>query len=190
MAQHLAAGGVASQWLPLYELSTEDVRTVIATWCAAFEHTSAWLTAYDLALVGSNQPLDLGIEALVGATAARLGEVGVAGPRELEALLVARDADLRAYAAGVAPMRLDRPILELRAPLSFLAGYSTEVLAWAGREEFVATLPAAVQPHARAWRGQLERFLRELPQGWSRAAGNYGRALLGLPDLATPSPGH
>ncbi|MCZ6598375.1 MAG: fused MFS/spermidine synthase, partial [Planctomycetota bacterium] len=54
MAAHLAPGGIASQWLPLYQLSDEDVRTVVATWCAAFETTAAWLTAYDLALIGWN----------------------------------------------------------------------------------------------------------------------------------------
>ncbi|HVS18271.1 MAG TPA: fused MFS/spermidine synthase, partial [Planctomycetota bacterium] len=189
MADHLAEGGVASQWLPLYELSTLDVRTVVATWCAAFEHTSAWLTAYDLALVGSRAPLPERVGELPPAVARRLAEVGVHGPLDLEALLVARDGDLRTWSAGVTPMTLDRPILEARAPLSFLAGYSTEVLAWAGRAELVATLSEAVQPRAREGREHLRRFLAELPDGWSLAAANYGRALLGRPALAPPAPG-
>lgn len=188
MAAHLAEGGVASQWLPLYELSTLDVQTVVATWCAAFEHTSAWLTAYDLALVGSAAPLPESVGPFPARVSEHLAEVGVAGPLELEALLVARDGDLRAWSAGVAPMTLDRPILEARAPFSFLAGYSTEVLAWAGRAAFVETLPEAVRPHARAGRELLRRFLADLPQGWSLAAANYGRALLGRPDLAPHSP--
>ena len=54
---------------------------------------------------------------------------------------VADDADLRAYAAGAVPATLDRPVLELRAPFSYLSGYSAEVLACAGRAEFVPRLP-------------------------------------------------
>jgi len=189
MAAHLNEGGVASQWLPLYELSTLDVRTVVATWCAAFEHTSAWLTAYDLALVGSRTPLPERVEALPPAVARHLAEVGVADALDVEALLVARDADLRAWSAGVAPMTLDRPILEARAPLSFLAGYSTEVLAWAARADFVDTLPEPVRARAERGRELVRRFLADLPRGWSLAAANYGRALLGRPDLAPHPPG-
>ena len=32
MRSRLAPGGIASQWLPLYQLSDRDVRTVVATW--------------------------------------------------------------------------------------------------------------------------------------------------------------
>jgi spermidine synthase len=188
MAQHLAPGGVASQWLPLYELSTLDVRTVVATWCAAFPYTSAWLTAYDLALVGALEPLPERVHAFSPRVAEHLAQVGVRDALALDALLVARDADLRAWSSGTAPMTLDRPILEARAPLSFLSGYSTEVLAWAGRAEFVETLPEDLRPRARQARAHLERFLDELPSGWSRAAARYGRALLELPELAPPRP--
>jgi spermidine synthase len=183
MAAHLEPGGVASQWLPLYELSTRDVRTVVATWTAAFPHTSAWLTAYDLALIGSNDPLasELPRAALPVRAARSLAEVGVHSIDELQALLVARDADLRSQAGDEPPMRLDRPILELRAPLAYLKGYSTEVLAWAARGEIVASLPASSQARAREVRNLLARFLDELPQGWGQAAGSYGRALLALP---------
>ena len=100
---------------------------------------------------------------------------------ELQALQVARDADLRAQAGGEPPMRLDRPILELRAPLASLQGYSTEVLAWAARSEIVTSLPQPSQARAREVRDLLARFLDELPQGWGQAAGSYGRALLALP---------
>ena len=89
---------------------------------------------------------------------------------------------MRAYCEGVEPMQLDRPILELRAPFSFLAGYSREVLAWAGRPEFVETLPASARPRALRQRTLLARFLADLPSGWSAAAGTYGRALLAVPE--------
>ena len=187
MAAHLAPGGVASQWLPLYQLSTEDVQTVIATWCAAFPHTSAWLTAYDLALVGSAQPLageaQLHTISLPPELAAHLSEAGVHSAPELAALAVAGDGELRDYVYGVVPMRDDKPVLEFRAPFSYLGGYSTEVLAWAGRDAFVDGLPSASRGRAREVRAILRTFIEELPGGWTRAAKAYGEELLSLPPL-------
>ncbi len=182
MAAHLAPGGVASQWLPLYQLSELDVKTVIATWEAAFEHTSAWLTAYDLALVGSNEPLasDLSALELPSAVAEHLAEAGVHSAAGLAALEVARDADLRSYVSGIPAMRDDRPVLEFRAPLSFLAGYSLEVLAWAGRDDFVASLPVVSQARAHEVRLLLREFLRNAPSNPGTAAREYGERLLGL----------
>jgi len=77
-------------------------------------------------------------------------------------------------------MTLDRPVLELRAPLSYLTGYAVEVLAWAARPGFVDSLPEESRARAREVRALLLRFLDELPRGWSAAAGAYGRALLTL----------
>ncbi len=184
MAAHLAPGGIASQWLPLYQLSDADVRTVVATWCAAFPGTAAWLTAYDLALIGWNEP-PAGLAGwlerpLPPRVAQGLLEAGVGDALDLAALQVADDAALRAFAAGVEPMTEDRPVLEFRAPKSFLAGYSTGALRWAGRDEFVAQLPAAARPRAREVRAALARFLERLPAGMSQAAREYGEELLGL----------
>src|SRR5262249_9119673 len=125
---HLAAGGVASQWLPLYELSSDDVKTIVATWCAAFARTSAWLTAYDLVLVGTSEepPLaneDLCAAQLPAAVARDDAAIGIADGCALAALQSADDAELRALVRGTAPMRDDRPVIEFRAPLSALAGY-------------------------------------------------------------------
>ena len=180
MSSRLAPGGVASQWLSLYELSTEDLQVLVATWCAAFEHVAAYLTAYDLALIGSNEPLRGGLEraALPPTLAERLREVGVLGAHELAALDVADDRELRAWCAAARPMRDAHPLLEFRAPHSFLAGYSVDVLRWSARPEVVARLPEAAQPHARDVRAALERFLDTLPAGRSAAAEAYGRALV------------
>lgn len=185
MAKHLAPGGVASQWLPLYQLSTLDVQTVIASWCEAFPRSSAWLTAYDLALVGSIDPLEgplaVGAKFFTPRMAKNLAQAGIHSMGELSALQVADDSALRAYVKGIDPMRDDKPVLEFRAPLSFLGGYATEVLTWSGRSEFVKQLPPACQPRATEVRDLLTTFLDELPMGLSVAARRYGEALLALP---------
>ena len=99
IAAHLAPGGVASQWLPLYQLSHEDVRTVVATWLEAFPQASAWLTAYDLALIGSNEPLDGLDEQLPANVRAALALAGVHSRAELAALKVADRERLIAFVA-------------------------------------------------------------------------------------------
>ncbi len=184
MAAHLAEGGVASQWLPLYELSTEDVRTIVATWCAAFPHVTAWLTAYDLVLVGSRAPMpgekSLPAAPLPPRVAARLAPLGIRDGADVAALRVAGGARLRAFAQGVEPMRDARPVIEFRAPRSALSGYSTEVLAWAIEPAGVDELAPGLQPLARAHRAALAQFLTELPRGFTVAADRLGVALAAL----------
>lgn len=182
MASHLTGDGIASQWLPLYQLSDEDVRTVMASWAAAFPSTSAWLTAYDLVLVGANRPLK-GPEALAArplppAMAKALGEAGVRSSAQMAALFAADDRALREFTGDTPPMHDDRPVLEFRAPRSFLKGYSLEALRWAARPEVVETLPVASQEHASKIRALLATFLTELPGGMSQAAAKYGQALI------------
>ncbi|MCY2958602.1 MAG: fused MFS/spermidine synthase [Planctomycetota bacterium] len=185
MNAHLAEGGVASQWLPLYELSTEDVRTVASTWCAAFEHVSGWVTAYDLVLVGSRGPLahetDLQSLPLPPRVAEHLAPLGIRTGREIAALRVAGDARLRDFARGSEPMRDARPVIEFRAPRSALSGYCTEVLAWAIEPAGIDELPLELRPVARAHRAALETFLSELPRGFTVAADRLGLALGDLP---------
>jgi len=186
MNGHLAPGGIASQWLPLYELSTEDVRTVAATWCAAFEHVSAWVTAYDLVLVGSRVPpaheADLATRPLPPRVAEHLGPLGVTSAREIAALRVAGDARLRRFVRGAEPMRDARPVIEFRAPRSALSGYCTEVLQWAIEPAGVEELPEELRPVARAHRAALATFLDDLPRGFTAAADRLG---LALGDLAS-----
>jgi spermidine synthase len=187
MRAHLAPGGIASQWLPLYQLASEDVRLIAATWCAAFPHTSAWLTAYDLVLVGAAEPgpaeRDLCRTEIPPGLAMLLARAGVRSGAEIAALQVAGDAALRAFAAGAAPMRDDRPVLEFRSPRHALGGYAEDVLGWAGREAFVASLPTPAQARAREVRVLLARFLEESKRGLGPAVDAYGRALLALPPL-------
>jgi len=184
MASHLAPGGIASQWLPLYQLSLEDVQTVVATWCAAFPGTAAWLTAYDLALIGWNEP-PAGLAGWLERpfpprVAAGLAQAGIESVTDLAALQVAGDAELRAFAGDTRPMTEDRPTLEFNAPKSFLKGYSVEALRWAGRPEYVMELPEAARPRARLVRAALAGFLERLPAGMSEAARIYGEELLRL----------
>lgn len=181
MRAHLETNGVASQWLPLYELSTEDVKTIVATWCAAFPRVSAWLTAYDLVLIGSNGPLahesDLIGQPLPPRVIEHDDALGVHSAIDLAALQVVDDTALRALVIGVEPMHDDRPVIEFRAPLSSLSGYSTDILRWAIRPEFVASIPAPARPAAVRFRSKVSSFLERLPNGFTAAADQLGDQL-------------
>jgi spermidine synthase len=63
-AARLKPGGVICQWLPIYELDADDLRSVVRTFAHNFRHVSLWLTHFDAELLGSNEPLVLDPEAI------------------------------------------------------------------------------------------------------------------------------
>jgi spermidine synthase len=56
-AEHLEPGGIMCQWLPLYELDTEALKSVVGTFSLHFKYTMAWVTETDAELLGSNSPI-------------------------------------------------------------------------------------------------------------------------------------
>ena len=56
-SEHLLPGGVICQWLPIYEMTPEDLKSVVRTFREHFRYTMLWLTHYDAELVGSNSPI-------------------------------------------------------------------------------------------------------------------------------------
>jgi len=56
-ARRLRPGGVVCQWLPIYELSVDDLKSVVRTFSENFRYTMLWLTRNDAELVGSNDPI-------------------------------------------------------------------------------------------------------------------------------------
>lgn len=56
-AKHLNPGGMVCHWLPLYELTEDNLKSVVRTFRKNFPYTMMWLTLLDAALVGSNSPI-------------------------------------------------------------------------------------------------------------------------------------
>ena len=108
---HLNSGGVAAQWLPLYESDEDTIRTELKTFFSVFPNATVWSNnidgnGYDLVLVGradssANTPLDVdaldrrlknaGYEGI----AASLAEVGFSSAVDLLASYAGRAADLQ-----------------------------------------------------------------------------------------------
>ncbi len=56
-SKHLTERGVMCQWLPIYELTSDDLRSVVRTFTNNFKYTMLWVTFYDSVMIGSNVPI-------------------------------------------------------------------------------------------------------------------------------------
>ena len=177
VARHLKPGGVAAQWLPLYELDPRDVRTVVRTFAQSFRHVMVWLTWFDAELVGSDAPFVLDEAAL----ARRISEPAIA--RDLEAVQMGSAEEFlsyfvlgtegaRAFGAGGVVNTDDNLFLEFSAPESMgvasLQGDNVAALA-AAREPLAPRLAAPASEEER--RAQAARWERN-----ERAARLHDRA--------------
>jgi len=67
--RHLNLGGVAAQWLPIYESDEETVKTELATFFSVFPNATVWSNylngdGYDLVLLGSTDASAIDVDAL------------------------------------------------------------------------------------------------------------------------------
>ena len=130
VASTLAPRGIAAQWLPLYELSTRDVRTVLRTFSEVFPHVMVWLTYYDAVLVGSKDPIRLDEKDLARRLdrpeiRAALEPIHMASARDFLSFFVMGDTGAREFAEGGEINTDDNLFLEFSAPRS--QGLPTDV---------------------------------------------------------------
>ncbi|MBI5016356.1 MAG: fused MFS/spermidine synthase [Deltaproteobacteria bacterium] len=171
VAEHLRPGGVACQWLPIYALSVEDVKTVVRTFAANFDHVMIWLTHYDAELVGSNSPLVID-EAKLARRMARpaiakdLAEVEMGTAEDFLSYFVAGTEGARAFGRGGVLNTDDNLFLEFSAPKSMgvasVMGENVRALA-GSRESLVPYL--ASEPDEGARSPQRARWERNLAAG-------------------------
>jgi spermidine synthase len=126
----LRPGGVMCQWTHTYDMGEADLRSIVATFAAAFPHVLLWQVGEgDLLLVGSEAPLEPRLEAAARGwtpeVAADLASVGIDRPFALLALVAGSTPVARAFADGAAEQRDDRQALEFSAP-RFIVGRAPE----------------------------------------------------------------
>lgn len=61
---HLREGGVFMQWLGLYHLDKESLKSILAAFAEAFPDGDIWITPADALLVGSTRKIVIDVEAL------------------------------------------------------------------------------------------------------------------------------
>lgn len=116
--QHLAPGGVLTQWLPVFQLDEEQTGAIIAAFVAEFPHTALFYGfSYQWVLVGSDEPLTIDLArwarmASDPSIAADLDVIGVDGMADLVGAHLQGDSGLRAAAAPWPALTDDRPSIE------------------------------------------------------------------------------
>jgi spermidine synthase len=163
--QHLAPGGVVTQWVPLYESTVDAVRSELATFFEVFPNGTVWANTldgrgYDLVLLGQNAPTRIDIASIeqrfadigyqrVGAS---LQESGFESPIALFGTYSTSSADLRGWLEGAA-INTDR---NLR--LQYLAGVGLNNYTAAAIYDEMAkhrTFPGGLFVASEAWLAQL-----------------------------------
>jgi spermidine synthase len=101
---HLNPGGVAAQWLPIYESDEDTVKTELATFFSVFPNATVWSNylngdGYDLVLLGSADASPINVNTVQrrmeqGEVSASLAEVGFHSAGDLLATYVGRASDL------------------------------------------------------------------------------------------------
>ena len=112
---HLNPGGIAAQWLPLYESDEETVKTELATFFAVFPNATVWSNyldgdGYDLVLLGRLEDSPVDIDRLqqrleqpgYARVATSLAETGFHSAVDLMASYVGRAPELQPMLAGAA----------------------------------------------------------------------------------------
>lgn len=55
--QHLAPGGIMTQWFHTYSMSTDDLKTITGTYALLFPYVTVWTSGSgDLIMTGSDDP--------------------------------------------------------------------------------------------------------------------------------------
>lgn len=118
--EHLKPGGVASYWLPVYQLEPGDFKAITRAFCRAFGDCSLW-TGFgpEWMLVGSRSgaegvekdPVEKGPAWLWRdpSTASTLAALGLEVPEQLGTLFIADAPTLDQWTRDVAPLEDDHP---------------------------------------------------------------------------------
>ena len=127
-AQHLNPGGIVCQWLPLYELTEENLKSVVSTLQNNFSYIMVWLTHHDAELVASNSPIIIEEKELerrirVPEVLQDLKRVKMGSAADLLSYFVMGSEGAKAYSFGGRVNTDDNLYLEFSAPLSIGKGH-------------------------------------------------------------------
>ena len=122
-SDHLQPGGMVCQWLPIYELTPENVKSVVKTFQENFPYTMLWLTHNDAEIVGSNAPIvidetDLARRIAEPAIAEDLHRVMMGSATDFLSYFVMGTRGMKEFSRGAIVNTDDNLYLEFSAPYS------------------------------------------------------------------------
>ena len=123
--RRLAPGGIFCQWIQLYGLPQEDLKSLMRTFMTVFPNTAVFwgIPGQDIILLGSDAPIPVDLARIAETlrapdVAADLARIHVRTPEDLLAYYITDDRGARAF-VGDAPLNTDdNARIEFRAPLS------------------------------------------------------------------------
>jgi spermidine synthase len=126
--RRLVPGGVFAQWLQLYGVTTEDLRSLMKTFATVFPHVSIFWTTpgQDMVLLGSDVRLHMDIgritSSLANAKVAEdLARIHIRSASDLLVYHLIGDDQVRAFAGDATLNTDDNALIEFRAPLTMHA---------------------------------------------------------------------
>lgn len=136
--ERLRDDGVFVQWLQIYQLSTDSMRSVLATFNEVFPHVTVFriqgaAKGKDLILLGSRAPIDLNRidERMKDArTLADLSRVGLKTPADVRAWFVCDETQLKPALAGAVINTDDNMHVETVAPREAFRATMEENAKW------------------------------------------------------------
>jgi spermidine synthase len=120
----LAPGGILCQWAHTYDISDENLRSIVATALSVFPHITVWFVGSgDVLLVASEEPLEPLLENVGRAwrrpgVEADLRKTLAMDPFAILSLFGGGSEDLKRYGAGATIQTDDRTALEFTGPLA------------------------------------------------------------------------
>lgn len=167
--EKLKDGGMMAQWLPMYQLSPDNLKVVMRTFATAFKYVMVWSGDINselptLMLVGSQKPLKLDpvrlVEAL-GRDDVKKDIIENADPLSFLSFYVMDKEGVMEYTEGH-PINTDnRPVIEYTAPASIWKRRENSVINFASimenRKKFDLT-GAGDDEHARKLREAVDRY--------------------------------
>jgi tetratricopeptide (TPR) repeat protein len=165
------------QWLPLYGMDAESVRSVVKTFATVFPHITLWAnpSAATSLLIGTNQPISIDVASLARRferppVRADLARIEAVHPWTLLAGFLFNEQAVAAY-ANAAPLNTDdRPLLEFAAPKALYLDthtYPANLLALlAHRKAMQPYLSPATGPVAEAFQHLVSATGATL-EGWA-----------------------
>src|SRR6185369_11069224 len=130
-SQKLSPGGIICQWLPLYELTAEDLKSVVRTITENFTYSMIWVTHYDAEIIASNSPIvidekELAKRISVGPVIEDLRQMRMGSAEDFLSYFVMGTEGVKAYSKGGRINTDDNLYLEFSAPRSIGLAYLRE----------------------------------------------------------------
>jgi spermidine synthase len=180
----LSPHGIHCQWVHSYNMSTADLRSIVATFRSVFPHAQLWaLNENDFLLLGSPSPIEVSEPVLTRNfehVRADLKIIGMVDVYSLTSLYLLEDVDLDTFAAGAVLNTDSHPVLEFHAPRFLYANTSDEnyaALTTFSKKVPTPTLIHSVEAHATgdAYRHKGEMYLKS--ESFGEAIGEFKLAI-------------